>query len=251
MSSSVFHLFFENDAVSANNSAPSRTYYRWKARLDFAMAVVLLILTCPVILLAMVLVKLTSRGPAIYMQQRLGQAGRTFTIYKIRTMYQHSERDTGAVWSRPGDPRVTPVGWILRAAHVDELPQLVNILRCEMSLIGPRPERPEITAQLERVLPGYRKRLNVRPGVSGLAQVQLPPDSDIAGVALKLSYDLYYVWNLSLWLDLRITVATLFKVLMVPFAAIRWLLWFPACPRQGDSLGVCNPRSRITAESFS
>jgi lipopolysaccharide/colanic/teichoic acid biosynthesis glycosyltransferase len=230
MSASVLHLLLENDAVSAHDGAQPRIYQRWKARLDLFTAAVLLILTCPVILLAMVLVKLTSRGPAIYMQQRLGHGGRTFTIYKIRTMYQHSERDTGAVWSCPGDPRVTLVGRILRAAHVDELPQLVNILRGEMSLIGPRPERPEITAQLERVLPGYRNRLNMRPGVSGLAQVQLPPDSEIAGVALKLSYDLYYVRNLNLWLDLRITAATLLKVLMVPFAAIRWLLRFPTFP---------------------
>jgi lipopolysaccharide/colanic/teichoic acid biosynthesis glycosyltransferase len=224
---------------------------RRKAGLDFALAIALLVLMAPVILLAMVLVRLTSKGPAIYHQQRLGQGGQLFTIYKIRTMYADSEHKSGAVWSRPGDPRVTPIGRILRATHLHELPQLVNILWGQMSLVGPCPERAEITASLEHVLPGYRKRLEVRPGVTGLAQVQLPPDTDIVGVVHKLFYDLHYVQNLNLSLDLRIAAATQLKILRLPFAAIRQLLRIPTCPRQGESLGVCNPRSRITAESLS
>ena len=151
----------------------------------------------------MLLVRLTSRGPAVYTQKRLGYNGRVFTIYKIRTMYLGSEPD-GARWSLPGDPRVTPVGRFLRWSHLDELPQLLNVLRGEMSLIGPRPERPEIVAQLEKSLPEYRLRLLVRPGVTGLAQVLQPPDTDLNSVRRKLNFDMYYISRMSPWLDVRI-----------------------------------------------
>src|SRR5205807_7700134 len=116
--------------------------------LDCALAVCLLIVTAPVILLAMLLIKLTSRGPALYSQSRLGLHGQPFRIYKIRTMIHDCESLTGPRWSVPGDRRVTPVGWFLRRAHLDELPQLWNILRGDMSLVGPRPERPEFVPQL-------------------------------------------------------------------------------------------------------
>ena len=108
-------------------------------------------------------------------------------------MYQDSERHSGATWCLPGDPRVTPVGRVLRFTHLDELPQLINVLLGEMSLVGPRPERPEFLPKLERALPDYRRRLAVRPGVTGLAQVQQPPDTDLLSVRRKLNYDLYYV----------------------------------------------------------
>ena len=147
------------------------SYEAVKPVVDFALAAVILLLSLPVIVVAAVMVKLTSRGPVIYTQDRLGLGGKVFTIYKIRTMYLDSERHSGPRWSLPGDPRVTPVGRALRWCHVDELPQLVNILRGEMSLIGPRPERPEFLNQLERALPDYRRRLTVRPGLTGLAQV--------------------------------------------------------------------------------
>jgi lipopolysaccharide/colanic/teichoic acid biosynthesis glycosyltransferase len=123
----------------------------------------------------------------------------------------------------PGDPRITWFGALLRATHLDELPQLLNVLRGDMSLIGPRPERPEFLPELERALPGYRKRLAVRPGVTGLAQVQLPADSDVDSVRRKLVYDLFYIERLSPWLDLRLLVCTLFYALGVPYATIgRW-----------------------------
>src|SRR5262249_17904057 len=156
----------------------------------WVIGLVLLAPSAVLILYAMALVRLTSRGSAIYRQTRLGLNGRPFTIYKIRTMYHDSERLTGPQWSRPGDPRVTPIGRILRATHIDELPQLWNVLRGEMSLVGPRPERPELAAGLERELPSYRDRLAVRPGVTGLAQVQLPPDTDVESVRRKLAYDI-------------------------------------------------------------
>jgi lipopolysaccharide/colanic/teichoic acid biosynthesis glycosyltransferase len=124
----------------------------------------------------------------------------------------------------PGDPRVTRIGALLRTSHLDELPQLWNVLRGEMSLIGPRPERPEFVPELERELPGYWQRLLVRPGVTGLAQVQLPPDSDLTSVRRKLAHDLYYIRHLSAWLDVRLLVCTGLYALGLPFRYIgKWL----------------------------
>jgi lipopolysaccharide/colanic/teichoic acid biosynthesis glycosyltransferase len=198
-----------------------------KYKLDFVLACALMGLTWPVILLAMVLVRLTSRGQAIYSQVRLGLDGKPFKIYKIRTMYRDCERLTGPRWSTPGDPRVTLIGRILRATHIDELPQLWNILCGEMSLVGPRPERPEIIVGLELAIPCYRDRLKVRPGVTGLAQVQLPPDTDMESVRRKVAYDLYYIERASLWLDVRLIVATALNVLRVPTSLVALLFGIP------------------------
>jgi lipopolysaccharide/colanic/teichoic acid biosynthesis glycosyltransferase len=204
------------------------SYSTIKATMDLVSAVVLLLLAAPVILVTVLLVKLTSRGPVFYSQLRLGKNGRPYQIYKIRTMYHNCEKINGAQWSTTGDPRITPVGRFLRKSHLDELPQLWNVLRGDMSLIGPRPERPEISASLDRVIPHYRGRLLVRPGMSGLAQVQLPPDTDLASVRLKLSYDLYYVQHMSFWMDVRLLFATLLYSLHVPFAVARWLFAVPS-----------------------
>jgi lipopolysaccharide/colanic/teichoic acid biosynthesis glycosyltransferase len=197
-----------------------------KSVFDVPAAVVLLVISAPVVLLAMLVVRLTSRGPAVYTQKRLGSNGRVFTIFKIRTMYLGSEPN-GARWSLPGDKRVTPVGRLLRWSHVDELPQLLNVLRGEMSLIGPRPERPEIVAQLEKSLPEYRLRLLVRPGVTGLAQVLLPPDADLNSVRMKLNFDMYYIRRMNPWLDLRIAVGTALHLLSVSHRFISRVLRFP------------------------
>jgi lipopolysaccharide/colanic/teichoic acid biosynthesis glycosyltransferase len=202
-------------------------YEAVKPVLDFALAALILVLSLPVLVVAAVMVKLTSRGPAIYTQARLGLGGKVFTIYKIRTMYLDSEQHCGPRWSAPGDPRVTAVGRVFRWCHVDELPQLVNILAGQMSLIGPRPERPEFLNQLERALPDYRRRLTVRPGLTGLAQVQQPPDTDISSVRRKLNYDLYYVQSINLWLDFRVMLATVLKCLGVSFVWIGRILQLP------------------------
>lgn len=207
---------------------PSVSWYGWwKAALEWVFALGVLLLTAPLMLLAMILVKVTSPGPVLYSQTRVGRNGWPFAICKIRTMYYQCESLTGARWSTPGDKRVTPVGRWLRRTHLDELPQLWNILKGEMSLIGPRPERPEFVPQLEQAIPNYRARLLVRPGLSGLAQVQLPPDTDLASVRLKLAYDLYYIQHFSFRLELRIFVATALHVLGVPFRVIGKLLRFP------------------------
>jgi lipopolysaccharide/colanic/teichoic acid biosynthesis glycosyltransferase len=202
-------------------------YAAIKPFLELPLALAMLLVSVPIIVISMILVRLTSKGSPIYTQKRLGQGGRTITIYKIRTMYQDSERNTGAIWSLPGDPRVTPVGRLLRWAHIDELPQLVNIVRGEMSLIGPRPERPEIVAEIERELPHYRQRLRVRPGLTGLAQVQQPPDTDLDCVRRKLSFDLYYVDRMSPGLDVRTLLATVLYLARVPSDVIARIFRFP------------------------
>jgi len=176
------------------------------------------------------LVKFTSPGPALYSQTRLGRRGRPFTLYKLRTMAHDSESLTGPCWSLPGCSRVTELGRWLRATHLDELPQLWNVLRGHMSLIGPRPERPEFVPKLEHAIPHYRKRLQVRPGVTGLAQVQLPPDSDLDSVLIKTAYDLHYIRHIGLLLDMRIVWATGFKVMGVSFGRLRAAFRFP--PRE-------------------
>ena len=215
-------------AATAAEPGPDEGWYlRTKMVLDMALAAILFVLSLPAMLLAMAVVKLTSRGPAIYSQIRVGLGGRTFLIYKIRTMTHDCERLTGPQWSVGNDPRVTPVGRVLRRLHLDELPQLWNVMRGDMSLVGPRPERPVFVTELERVIPGYRDRLAVRPGITGLAQIQLPPDEDVRSVRRKVARDLTYIRSAGPWLDLRILVGTALKVIHVPRALIGRLLWLP------------------------
>jgi lipopolysaccharide/colanic/teichoic acid biosynthesis glycosyltransferase len=214
-------------AVGAAPALPPTWYAPVKVLLDFVLALGILIVASPLILLAAVLVKLTSRGPVIYSQVRVGRHGRLFSIYKLRTMVVDAERHTGPRWSSPCDPRVTPLGRILRSTHIDELPQLWNVLRGDMSLVGPRPERPEFVPQLQRAIPHYPERLWVRPGITGLAQVQLPADTDISSVCRKLAYDRYYVHRMSFWLDARLIFSTALHVLRVPFRVSRRLLRLP------------------------
>jgi lipopolysaccharide/colanic/teichoic acid biosynthesis glycosyltransferase len=233
-------------------SRPGGWYPACKLAFDFVLALVLSVLALPLIVLAALLVRVTSRGPAFYTQRRVGKDGRVFTIFKLRTMIDKCESLTGPRWCLPGDPRVTAVGWVLRKLHLDELPQLLNVLKGEMSLIGPRPERPEFLPELEQALPGYRQRLLVRPGVSGLAQVQLPPDSDLSTVRRKLAHDLWYVRSLGPWLDLRLLVCTACYAVGIPFGIAGRLLRLPdrdtvetaMRPHLGEPT---TPRARISA----
>jgi lipopolysaccharide/colanic/teichoic acid biosynthesis glycosyltransferase len=194
-----------------------RLYLVAKTVLEFVLATVMFVLAAPLIGLLAALIKLTSRGPAFYTQTRVGRGGRLFTILKLRTMIHDCESLTGPRWAIHGDPRVTPLGHLLRVTHLDELPQLLNVLRGDMALIGPRPERPEFVCQLEHAVPDYRRRLAVRPGVTGLAQVQLGADTDVASVRRKLLYDLHYIERLNWWLDVRILVATALYALRNPW----------------------------------
>jgi lipopolysaccharide/colanic/teichoic acid biosynthesis glycosyltransferase len=213
--------------VREDLSPPPRGYARWKRLLDVAFSSLGLALGLPVLALAALLVKLTSRGPALYSQVRLGLGGRPFRIYKLRSMYRDSEARTGPCWSKRGDARVTSVGRFLRRTHIDELPQLWNILRGDMSLIGPRPERPEMVPGLEQAIPHYRRRLAVPPGLTGLAQVQLPPDTDLDSVRVKVAHDLCYIERSGFLLDCRIILATSCVVVGMPYTITRQLFALP------------------------
>ena len=180
---------------------------RWLTR---GVALVMFLLSQPLLLLLCLIIRLSSRGPAIYRQQRVGKNGRIFTMFKLRTMRVDAEDSTGPVWAAiNNDPRTTWIGNYLREWHLDELPQLWNVLRGEMALVGPRPERPEIVKTLVGAVPNYLDRLSVLPGMTGLAQVNLPPDTDTNSVRRKVVLDRHYVLNSSLELDLRLMLATL------------------------------------------
>ena len=179
---------------------------------DLLLSGLLLTLTSPLIFLASLLIWLEDRGPVFYVQQRSGWLGRRFKVFKLRTM-QRAPIDAQPSWTVPGDQRITRVGLWLRRLRLDELPQLLNVLSGDMSLIGPRPERPELEEELEARIPHYRKRHWMRPGLSGWAQVCAPYAASVEDSELKLSYDLYYLKNFSTWLDLLILFRTIKTVL--------------------------------------
>ena len=185
-----------------------RHFHLLKDAFDLAAASVLLILTLPVLIALGLLVKLTSRGATLFSQVRVGRDGRLFHMYKLRSMYHDCERDTGPVWAAASDPRVTPVGRLLRRTHLDELPQLLNVIRGEMSLVGPRPERPPFVEELCRRLPAYRRRLSVKPGITGLAQVRHRYDATFEDVRKKLAYDLLYIRRMCWMVDFGILLRT-------------------------------------------
>jgi exopolysaccharide biosynthesis polyprenyl glycosylphosphotransferase len=170
--------------------------------------------TIPVMAVVAILVKLTSPGPVLHRQQRVGLNGVPFTVFKFRSMYREAEAATGAVWATKDDPRVTPVGRWLRKLRLDELPQLFNVLRGEMSLVGPRPERPEFVAILQEKIPYYRQRLCVKPGITGWAQINHKYGDTVEDSIVKLEYDLYYIKNLALSLDAYILFHTMKTILL-------------------------------------
>jgi len=188
------------------------SYFQWAGLLSRLAGGLLLIPGLIVTAVLVLLVRLTSRGPGIYAQQRVGRGGQVFTLYKIRTMRVDAEAYTGPVWTQDNDPRITPVGRVLRKLHLDEFPQLWNVVCGDMSLIGPRPERPEFTNLLAQEIPSYLDRLAVRPGITGLAQINLPPDSDLDSVRKKLAVDLDYIGKADWYLDARIALCTLFRL---------------------------------------
>ena len=190
----------------------------------FLVALALCVPGLPLILVLVLVVRISSRGPAIYRQVRVGRDGRTFTIFKLRTMRQDAEAATGPTWAAADDPRVTPIGRFIRALHLDELPQLFNVLVGDMALVGPRPERPEFTQLLGRKIPGYLDRLAVRPGITGLAQINLPPDTDLESVRRKVVLDREYVESANASMDLRILVCTCFRIVGIHGTVTRRLL---------------------------
>ncbi len=211
----------------------------WRLALDGALATIMFLLLLPLLIVVALAIKIESpRGSVFYQQERVGlnrrggrateraitvgpaedrrqrpAEGKPFRIWKFRTMVPDAEARTGPVWAASDDPRVTRVGRILRRARLDELPQLVNVIRGEMRLVGPRPERPYFVEKLATGVPEYRRRLTVPPGITGLAQVERAYDEDLDDVRTKLRYDLFYIENRRALLDMKILMKTLSVVL--------------------------------------
>ncbi|MDE1921614.1 MAG: sugar transferase [Candidatus Omnitrophica bacterium] len=190
-----------------------RSYAAIKRIMDVAGAGFGMIVFSPIFLLVAFLVKLTSKGPVFYKQTRVGRNGVNFEIYKFRTMKTDAETKSGPVWARANDSRLTPIGGFLRKAHLDEIPQFINVLKGEMSLIGPRPERPVFVEQFRQQICDYEKRLYVKPGITGLAQVYHRYDQTIEDVKKKIKYDVLYIKRMCLWTDLLIAFRTVRVIL--------------------------------------
>jgi lipopolysaccharide/colanic/teichoic acid biosynthesis glycosyltransferase len=182
-----------------------------KEVLDVVLGFIAFMIFLPLLLVCCAIIKLSDPGPALFSQIRLGKDGRPFLIYKLRTMYLNAEQSSGAVWAGKNDPRVIPACRWMRRSHVDELPQLISIIKGEMSLVGPRPERPEIYRELEHHYPNVYERLKVRPGLTGLAQVRNGYDTTIEAFRHKLQADLEYIGTRCWSLELRILASTLRK----------------------------------------
>jgi lipopolysaccharide/colanic/teichoic acid biosynthesis glycosyltransferase len=219
------------------------SYFGWKDSVGRVFALALLIIGSPIMLLTILLVRLTSPGPAIYRQTRVGRGGRSFVMYKIRSMRIDAEAKTGPVWTAQRDPRITRVGQFIRKVHLDEFPQLINVVKGEMALIGPRPERPEFVQMLAIEIPGYMDRHQIRPGITGLAQINLPPDTDLQSVRRKLVVDLHYVKNGSLLMDVRIFGCTFCRMIGLP-GQLSARLWGLDCrPQLREAAGSLLPVS--------
>lgn len=192
----------------------SRLFLLFKRTASVFLSALGLLLSLPLLPLIVLAIKLTSRGPALYHQKRVGRDGHVFECYKFRTMRADAEADVGPTWAADDDPRITRVGKILRLSRLDEIPQLWNVLKGDMSLIGPRPERPEFVERLANEIPFYQLRHTLRPGITGWAQVRYKYGSSIEDAKEKLRYDLFYIRNMSPGLDLLIFLIT-FKIILL------------------------------------
>ena len=217
-----------NEAPEADADGQTTDGGPWASRaVNVVLALLALVALFPIFVLVGLAVKLTSRGPIFYTQERVGLdrralgradqnhrrqrdlGGRPFTIYKFRTMRVDAERESGAVWAQQDDPRVTPAGKFLRQYRLDELPQLLNVLRGEMNIVGPRPERPGIFAELRGHIAEYPLRQRAKPGITGLAQISHPYDRSLDDVRRKVHFDLEYIRRQSVWEDVRIMLQTI------------------------------------------
>lgn len=188
----------------------------WQAQIkriiDVSIALVVLIVGAPICLLVGYLIRTTSPGPIIFKQERIGQNGKPFHMLKFRSMYEDAEKRSGPQWAKENDPRITPFGRFLRKTRLDEIPQFINVLKGEMSLVGPRPERAFFIEKLKQEIPWYIRRIKMKPGITGWAQVKHKYDESIEDVKQKVLYDLYYFENMSLLLDLKIILRTVIVV---------------------------------------
>jgi sugar transferase (PEP-CTERM system associated) len=205
--------------IYGTGAAPGPIGQRFAKRiLDVACSLTLMAFSAPLAFLVALAILVESRGPVLYRQKRVGLNGKQFTIWKFRSMATDAEAEGQARWARDDDPRVTHVGRLLRRLRLDELPQIWNVLIGDMSFVGPRPERPEFVASLEKEIPYYSYRHTVTPGISGWAQIHYPYGNTIEDAIEKLKYDLYYVKNYSLVLDFIVLIQTL-RVIIYPSAA--------------------------------
>jgi len=210
MVKSQFVQFDDVPVVSINSLSLTEEDKFIKRVFDVVFSIIGVVITLPLMAIIALIIKLTSPGPVIYKQTRITENGKKFKVYKFRTMYNDAEKMTGPVLATDNDPRITKAGKILRATRLDELPQLFNVLKGDMSFVGPRPERPYFVEQFEKQYPSYKYRHNVKAGITGLAQVfgKYSTDADD-----KLRLDLIYIKNYSFWLDLKIILLTLKTVL--------------------------------------
>lgn len=213
------------------------------------LGLVLLLVFAPLIAVLALVVRCTSAGPALFRQVRLGRGGRPFAMFKLRTMVENAADLQPDSWTRQNDPRVTAAGAILRRWHLDELPQLVNVVRGEMALIGPRPETPRIAQRLRRTIPRYDDRHSVLPGIVGLAQINLPPDTDIESVREKLALDLEYIRTSTLSLDLRMLIWSCARLIGLPFESTTRVLGLRRAVRAPSHGPPSTHRARATARS--
>jgi lipopolysaccharide/colanic/teichoic acid biosynthesis glycosyltransferase len=186
-----------------------RRFTEFKRFFDTLVSAIGIVIAMPIIAITGMVIKIVSPGPIFFRQERVGWDGRIFKIYKIRTMELDAEKYTGPVWARENDPRLIKFGRLIRKMHIDELPQLFNVLKGEMSIVGPRPERPVFVRQLSREVRDYQKRIRVRPGITGLAQIWHKYDETIEDVKKKVRYDLLYIREMCLMVDLRIMLQTI------------------------------------------
>jgi exopolysaccharide biosynthesis polyprenyl glycosylphosphotransferase len=185
-----------------------------KRLIDIIVSLIILVITLPLTIISALAIKIDSKGGIFFKQERCGINGKIFKIYKFRSMKKDAEKTTGPVWSQKDDPRITRVGKFIRKVRIDEIPQMINVLNGEMSIIGPRPERPFFVEKLSAQIPYYKRRLKVRPGITGWAQVKHKYDETIEDVKIKLRYDLFYIENMSLRMDFKILFRTVFVVLL-------------------------------------
>jgi exopolysaccharide biosynthesis polyprenyl glycosylphosphotransferase len=188
----------------------------WEAQIkrlmDISVSLGVLTIGAPIWLFVAAIIKFTSPGPVVYKQLRVGRNGKNYTMYKFRSMYQDAEKRSGPTWASKNDPRITPVGRFIRKTRLDEIPQFFNVFKGEMSLVGPRPERPFFVEQLKQEIPWYVRRIKMKPGITGWAQVKHKYDASIEDVKQKVMYDLYYFENMSIQLDIKIIVRTFWVV---------------------------------------
>lgn len=184
--------------------------FKFKRIFDILFSLFVLIFFFPLWILVFILIKVESPGPAIYKQKRIGKNRKEFDLYKFRSMIDNVEKYTGPVWAIENDLRITRIGSIIRKFGIDEIPQLINVLKGNMSIIGPRPERPYFAEKLEKIIPFYFQRYRILPGITGLAQIKHKYDSNIEDVIKKLEYDFHYIKNISLKLELYILITTLY-----------------------------------------